>query len=58
MDGEGTKRFTGQRRPDVEDVATTDPNQFMDLITILDGYMEDEASKKPLLIKDGVKIIL
>lgn len=39
--------------------STTDPKQFMDLIAILETYLEmEENPGEPFLIKDGVKIIL
>lgn len=39
--------------------STTDPKQFMDLISILGTYIElEESVEKPYLVKDGIKIIL
>jgi hypothetical protein len=42
----------------VEDVTTADPKQFMDLISILDAYKEDEDDGRLFVVKNGTKIIL
>lgn len=42
----------------MEDALTNDPKQFMDLISILDTYLEEECSDEFFVIKDGLKILL
>lgn len=42
----------------MEDISTSDPKQFMDLISILDTYLEEEYTDEFYVVKDGIKILL
>lgn len=58
--GERHTAFNSLRGFIVEDSLTSDPKKFMDLISILDTYLEEEENESGqfFVIKDGVKILL